>query len=129
MEETKAKPTHTGFRIPNWLVKGYLILATAISIFVAVLHFYDYRDLVIHSDPTVPHWPSLVFGLTSLSAIIFFAALWFDKRWGLIGYIALVLINILISLSIQVPFSEIARGLGGFGLFIAIFGTRLRQMT
>jgi hypothetical protein len=128
MEETTAKPAQTGFRIPNWLVKGYLILATAISIFVAVLHFYEYRDLVTHSDPTVPHWPSLVFALTSLVAIVFFAALWFDKRWGLIGYVALVIINILINLYLQVPISEIARGMGGFAIFVFIFSTRFRQL-
>jgi len=80
-------PEHTA-RKRGVLLSAYLFYIFASNAWGTYRALTIYRDLVIHRDPNLLHWPFLVLGILSAAAVIGIVGIWLWKKWGVWAYVA-----------------------------------------
>ena len=63
----------------------YIVFSNGWNAFRA---FSIYRDLVVHRDPNLLHWPFLFLGVLSAIAAVAVVGIWCWRKWGLWTYLA-----------------------------------------
>jgi hypothetical protein len=108
------------------MLSGWLILLVVGNTWIAYRYFAIIQDFVEHRDPRFTG--NLQWGLPTLTALalldlVFVAGMWWLRKWGLYGYMAVQAIALVISLTLGVQFPTLLIPCGGLailGVLIAL---------
>jgi len=106
-----------------WLV-AYLLYIAFANAWGSFRAFVIYRDLVVHRDPNLLHWPFLLLGILSAGAVIGVVGIWFWRKWGAWAYAACWAIAFGLSAYLGVPFWSYVLLLSQIALLYALLQPR-----